>query len=186
MTQPVVPCAAGTRILHMRKIVEERHGAAFLQKALAELPEPLREEYLGASAVSWVPTATEYAVHDAIARALGQEPLAFHEKLLREAMERSFKTLWRILLSFTSDEALIARTPLIYSRTRNVGEMQARLVSPGRAELNLRGYPGIAVRDVRSLSAGLETVLTLTGREGAQVAGTLNGEGAVFQVTWSA
>ncbi len=177
-------CVAGARIVAMRELVEQRHGRAVLDRALRTLPAEVRDEYLNATAVSWVRATTDYSVHDAVAAALGQPAQAFHLALLREGLARSFKTLWKVLLRLTTDNALIARTPTIYKRTRNTGEMQSRLLAPGHAVLELRQYPGITARDGAALAAGLEVVFSLTGRNNARSNVVMVEDGANFEMLW--
>jgi hypothetical protein len=54
----------------------------------------------------------------------------------------------------------------------------------GRAEFVLRQYPGIGPRDIRSIGAGLEVVLSLTGRANARAAARPAPDGATYTVTW--
>jgi hypothetical protein len=174
----VVPSAAGARIVEMRRLVIEEIGLERLNAALAPLPDLLRREYLEATAVSWVACATEYAVHDAIAHAIGEDELQFHDRLLRAAMEKSFKTVWRLLLRFTSDEALI------YAKTRNVGKLTARSSARNKAEIILSGYPHCGFRDVRAIGVGLEAALRLTGRKDVRLHHTMRPDGALYLAEW--
>jgi len=174
---------AGARIMHMRQILQQRYPEA-LERALSKVPSTVREEFLNASSMSWVSTTTDYAVHDAVAQELGREAVPFHEEILREAVDRSFKTLWRILLRFTTDEALVARTPAIYARTRNAGEMTSRLTEKGRAQCVLKNYPSITARDAKSITVGLSVVMTLTGRKNVNIAFQKTDDGAVYTMTW--
>jgi hypothetical protein len=183
---PVVACVAGTRLLAMRAVIVEQYGTAPIASALVNLAPDVRAEYEQMSSIAWVRSSTDYLVHDAIAAVLGLEPLGFHERVLRAAMTRSFKTIWRILLRLTSDEALIARTAGIYRRTRNIGQMVVQGNARGRAEFVLTQYPGIGPRDVRSIGAGLEAVLVLTGRANARAAARESLDGATYTVTWRA
>ena len=180
----MVPSAAGARIVEMRRLVLEEIGLDRLTAALAQLPEAMRREYLEATAVSWVACATEYAVHDAIAHAIGEDELQLHDRLLRAAMEKSFKTVWRLLLRFTSDEALIARTPIIYAKTRNVGRLTARSPARNKAEIILSSYPHCGFRDVRAIGVGLEAALRLTGRKDVRLHHTMRPDGALYLAEW--
>jgi hypothetical protein len=182
----VVACVAGTRILAMRAVIEGQFGTAPVAKALTRVAPDVRAEYEQISSIAWVRASTDYLVHDAIAAALDREPLAFHEEMLRAAMARSFKTIWRVLLRLTSDEALIARTPSIYRRTRNVGQMVVKANARGSAELALSQFPAIGSRDIRSIGVGLEVVLSLTGRTAARAAARPATDGAIYTVTWRA
>jgi hypothetical protein len=170
----------------MRAVIVEQYGTQPIASALVNVPSDVRSEYENMSTIAWVRSSTDYAVHDAIAAVLGLEPLGFHEQVLRQAMARSFKTIWRIFLRMQSDEALIARTPGIYRRTRNIGRMVVQSNAQGRAEFVLTDYPGIGPRDVRSIGAGLEVVLSLTGRANPRVAARPAPDGAIFIVTWRA
>ena len=187
MREPeVVACVAGTRMLAMRAVIKEQFGTGPIAEALTSVAPDVRAEYEQLSSIAWVRASTDYLVHDAIAAVLGREPLAFHEQTLRAAMARSFKTIWRILLRLTSDEALIARTPGIYRRTRNVGQLEVKANARGSAELALTQYPAIGSRDIRSIGAGLEVVLSLTGRAGARAAARPAADGTIYTVTWRA
>ena len=42
------------------------------------------------------------------AKELGRDPLEVRRELVRTALPRTFKTIWRVFLKFTSDEALVA------------------------------------------------------------------------------
>ena len=168
----------------MRAVVEEQFGTAPIERALTRVAPDVRAEYEQLSSIAWVRASTDYIVHDAIAAVLGREPLAFHEQTLRTAMARSFKTIWRVLLRLTSDEALVVRVPGIYRRTRNVGQMVVNASARGSAELALIQYPAIVSRDIRSIGVGLEVVLSLTGRTAARAAARPTADGAIFTVTW--
>jgi hypothetical protein len=168
----------------MRAVIVQQYGTEPIATALANVSSDVRAEYEQMTSIAWVRSSTDYLVHDALAAVLGLEPLGFHEQVLRAAMARSFKTIWRILLRLTSDEALIARTPGIYRRTRNIGEMVVQGNTRGRAEFVLTKYPGIGPRDVRSIGAGLEVVLSLTGRANARATARPALDGATYTVTW--
>ncbi len=176
---------AGARVLKMREVAVERFGEASFERALARLPSDVREQYRGLTSVSWAPTSLDYAVHDALAAEVGLEPVALHEELLREAMSRSFKTLWRLFLSFTSDEALIRRAPAIYARTRNVGDVSIDVVGDRRATVRIAKYPKMTARDARCIGVGLEVVLTLTGRRSARVVESLGVDSATYDLSWT-
>jgi hypothetical protein len=182
----VVACVAGARVLAMRAVISEQFGPSTIDRALVHVAPDVRTEYEQLTSIAWVRSSTDYTVHDAIAAVVGREPLGFHEQMLRAAMARSFKTIWRVLLRLTSDEALIARTPGIYRRTRNVGQMAVQANTRGRAEFELTQYPGIGPRDIRSIGAGLEVVLSLTGRANAHAVARRTLNGAIYTLTWRA
>jgi len=96
------------------------------------------------------------------------------------------RTLWRVLLRFTSAEALITRTPILYARARNIGRLEARTVAPGLAELTLTEWPGASERSIRTLAVSVETILTIAGRRNVKVGWRLTVDGAAYRVSWRA
>lgn len=169
----------------MRQILLETVGQAALDRALATLPADAAREYSAVTALSWVPLTTLAAVIDAVAREVGREPEAFFDGIVRKTTERSFTTLFRVLLHFTTDHALITRTPIIYARTRNVGKLEATIVAPGVARLRLTEWPSIAERNARSIAIGIETVLTLSGRRNVRWTWSRSADGANFELRWA-
>ncbi|MET0595149.1 MAG: hypothetical protein ABW133_20785, partial [Polyangiaceae bacterium] len=100
--------------------------------------------------------------------------------------ERTFKTVWRVMLRFTTDAALIARTPVVYSLSRNIGKLTAKVVTPGKSVVTLTEWPGVSPRHVRTLGISIVTVVTLAGRKDATITSTPTPDGAVFQLSWRA
>ena len=158
--------ATGTLAEFSRAMDTGRAELEAQRQALAE-----KEEAVARDAASWAQmTASEKANASAmrtqmeaaqaealrhrqqlerIATEAGVDPNALFERSLRISSERAFKTIWRVMLRFTSDEALVARTAMIYSRTRDTGELSSRVIAPGRAEVTLRSYPGASMRTLR-------------------------------------
>jgi hypothetical protein len=171
-------------VLDMRWSTEATFGREALQAALAKVTPAAREEYTQANALSWVTYATLAEVHDALAAVTGIEAMALADRLARVTVERSFTTVWRIFLRFTSDEAIIVRTPSFYAKSRNVGAMESRILFPGRSESIVSAFPTIPDRDIVILAASIETVLTLAGRREVQSRGERIAEGARFITRW--
>ena len=178
------PMLAGQAVLDSRWAFERVIGHDALTRALATLPEEIREEYVRATPLRWVSYTTMRAVHDAYARETGEPIERLLDRALPLALERSFTTVWRLLLRFTSDEALIVRTPLLYSRTRSRGTMSARLERPGVGINEVTGWGSIPARDIHALTVSIRAFLTLAGRENVTVVGERTSGGARFRVTW--
>src|SRR5262245_15694853 len=95
------PCAAGAGLVEMRKVCEQLVGAAVVDAALARLPLDRREEYASMTPLSWVRLSTSQLVMDAVAAESGRDPDELYERAVRQGIERSFRTVWRVLLHFT-------------------------------------------------------------------------------------
>jgi hypothetical protein len=181
---PAAPMLAGQAVLDSRWAFEQVIGRDVVARSLASLPEDVRLEYERATPLTWISYATMRAVHDAYARETKEPIERLLDRVLPIAIERSFKTVWRLLLRFTNDEALIARTPLLYSRTRSRGQMTARLERPGVGGCELTGWASIPSRDIHALTISVRTFLQLAGRESVTVVGERTSGGARFRATW--
>jgi hypothetical protein len=178
------PKLSGQAVLDSRWAFEQVLGRETVARALSEVPPSIREQYAGATALTWVPYDVMRIVHDAYGRAAGRPVEALLEDVLPKALERSFATVWRLLLRFTSDEALIARTPLLYTRTRSRGAMTARVVEPGVGVADLTGWASIPQRDIHALSISIRSFLMLAGRANVVVRGERTASGARFHSKW--
>jgi hypothetical protein len=138
------------------------------------------------TALSWVPLATVARVVDVVAAAARVNPERLIDDAVRRAVERTFKTVWRVMLRFTTDAALIARTPVVYSLSRNIGRLGSRMLSPGKAQVTLSDWVGVSARHVRTLGISIATVVTLAGRKDVAVTSTPTLDGAIFHLTWRA
>ncbi|MGE0784297.1 MAG: hypothetical protein AB7S26_01315 [Sandaracinaceae bacterium] len=178
------PKLSGQSVRDIRWAFEQLVGADVVATALARLPDPVREAYGDASPLEWVDYDVVVDAHDAIAREAGTTMEALLEQAVPLAVERAFRTVWRVLVRFTSDAAMIARTPLFYSKTRSKGEMRSELLGPGVAMCELTGWPKVPPRDVRALTLSIETLLRLSAREEVVVTATKSPEGARFDIRW--
>ena len=181
----VEPKVNAAVLLDQVKVMEELAGSATLSRAVESLADEHREEFRGLMPVSWCTVDTANALVESVAREAGRAPSSFQAEVVRTGVERTFKSLWRVILRFTSDEALVRRTPLIYSKTYDRGEMTSRVVRPGRAELELAGWPSPPQLDLEGLATGIETVLRVAGRRDARVSFERRPNGALFVASWT-
>lgn len=174
----------GSGVLARRRAHESKLGAAKVRRVLDTLDPDTRLEFDGATSVSWVRITTIETVSDAMAAEAGSDPESWHDETVRLGVTETFKTVWRVMLRFTSDEALVMRAATMYGKTRNVGRLSARVPQPGRAELSLTEFPNIKHRWARAIAIGIEVVLTLAGRELAVVTSSVHPDGANFIARW--
>ena len=178
------PSAAGATVQGLRRAIEEMVGADVVARALMKVSPEVREEFCSITPLTWVPLTT---VTTAIEQIAAEAHVAYDELMddaVRRAAEQMFRTSWRLLLRITTDHALVARTPMMYSKWRNVGFLESRLVAPGQSEIVLAGWRDISERNVRTLAVAIETVMRLAGRRGVKIDWLRTSDGAKFKAHW--
>lgn len=184
MAAAAQPRVSGAVLLDQIQVMEQLVGAERMSSALAALPDEVQAEIRTLMRVSWCSVESANALLEAVAAEAGRTPSAFQADVVRTGVERTFRSIWRIILRFTGDEALVRRTPLIYSKTYDSGQMDSRIARPGRAELELTGWLSPPQLDLEGLAVGIETVLRVAGRADARVAFDRRRDGAFFVATW--
>ncbi|MCA9616182.1 MAG: hypothetical protein H6721_19335 [Sandaracinus sp.] len=179
-----VPRANGALIAKERELMERLVGAATVRTALTTVPEDVRASYEGLTALTKIPTAHVETVYYAIATVAGRDPLELHREVVRAAVEDALRTMWRLLLRFTSDDAIIRRTPLFFARGLSRGELSARMTNRGEAEIRLTGWPGVSLMQLNGISAAIEAVLLCAGRRQVRVEAQRTLDGGRFEARW--
>jgi hypothetical protein len=172
----------GAVLLEQRRVMREIAGAEVFDRVLAELPPDVRREYEGLSVLSWCRHSTATEVTQQVGRALGRRPEAWQAEVVRSGIERTFRGVWRVLLRIGSDEALIRRTALFYSKACDRGRLRADSVGPGHVRLTLSEWPDIPELDLIALATGIETVLRVVGRNAVVITWTREPPLVVFTV----
>lgn len=180
----VPPSAAGTTVRGLRRALEEIVGVNVVAAALNKVPPPIREEFDPLTPMTWVPLTTVNTVIEQVAAEAHASMDELYDDAVRRAAEQMFRTSWRLLLRITTDSALVARTPVLYSKWRNIGYLESHHIGPGHSEILLGGWPGISERNVRTLGVAIETVLRLAGRRAVKIEWTRNADGAKFKANW--
>jgi hypothetical protein len=178
------PSAAGATIQVLRRVLEDIVGVNVVVSALKKLPTKVREEFDPVTPMTWVPLTTSNMAVEYIAAEACRNSDDLMDEAVRRAAEQMFRTSWRLLLRLTTDHALIARTPVLYSKWRNIGMLESNLLAAGRSEILLRGWPGVSERNVRTLAVSIETVLRLAGRRAVRIEYTRNADGARYVAFW--
>jgi hypothetical protein len=138
----------------------------------------------GALHGSWIPLGDAEAALARLAEVTGRDAAALHVDLARVSIERAFKTFWRLLLRFTTDEALVSRTPVIFGKAYNRGRLVPRIPEPGRGEVTLVDWPNAPEWPLRGTRIGIETVLKVASRRDVRVEGKRTPTGAQYLATW--
>jgi hypothetical protein len=181
---PSEPSFSGTVVLNYRWAIEQLFGAEVLDRALARIDPEVRERYETVTHLSWVPCDQVFLVQSAIAEEVGLSMRELDERAAPLSVERSLTTVWRVFLRLTSDEALFARAPLLYARSRSAGTLSARVLGPGAAELVVRGWPRMPERYASSLALGVAAVLRVAGRRAVRVDPSSTPDGARLIARW--
>ncbi len=181
---PLGACNSGVSVLDTHRALVEMVGTDAIERALARVPATIATEYRELLAVSWMPIANVEKIYREIAREAGITLEELQLESVRRGVERTVRGAWKMLLRITTDEALIKRTPLIYSRAFNVGTLTARTMEPGRALLELTGFPEIPDFSLLALVGGIEGILRCAGRKEATVTYVRTAEGATLEARW--
>lgn len=179
-----IPKASGALIAKERKVLEELVGEEVVTEALAGLPPDVRDEYETITSLTKIPTATVERVYEAVAERAGRDVFRMHRDVVRLGVEQALKSIWRVLLRFTGDEALVRRTPLFFNRGLSKGKLEAKMVGPGKAELRLTGWARVSELQINGIAAATEAVLTCAGRHSVHVESHRTLDGACLIATW--
>jgi hypothetical protein len=178
------PAISGSLVIQHRKILATVVGEDALARAFATLSASDRQALDEVTVLTYVPITAAEALFAAVGREVGRDVPSLHEQVSRTSLEQNLKTIWRLLLRFTSDEALIARTPVIFSKAFPQGQIRPRIVSPGRAEIRVEHWPDMPEYAIRGTRVAVETVLRLAGRSSVKLSTDRTSDGVVYGATW--
>jgi hypothetical protein len=178
------PTITGTLVSTHLELLGGRFGAAEVAQCIDGLPNEFRREMQGVIAAGWVPVRAYDAFYRAFAERVGIDVAELHTETSRQSVERTFKTIWRLLLRFTADQALISRTPILYSRAYSKGKLKAAFPAAGIAEIELEGWPDTPDIVLRGTRIAVETVLRLSGRNAVKLTVERAPDGAKIHATW--
>ena len=112
----------------------------------------------------------------------GQVFVGGHE--VSAASERTFATLWRMLLRVGGPRFVMTRAPVVYAKTYDTGAMESGEVGESGGRFVLRGWPEVPEFVLRGLRAGMTVALENVGRSGVRIDSTRTADGAVFTASW--
>jgi hypothetical protein len=180
----VTPSLAGTSVVHFMSAIRSQYGEDALRRGLARLEPAARTILEEASPMGWIPMDVVGQAVDLWAAEAGVTGEELTRLGVRLATKESFNTVFKIFLRLNTDEALIARTPLIYAKTRNIGHLAVEEATTGAARLVLTEWPDVTERQLLSIATAIETLLEITGRTNPSVKGRRVEGGGVFVLRW--
>lgn len=178
------PSISGPLACGLRDVAAELVGAEVVGRALDRLSAEHRTRYQTATAVEWMPIDVMEEAFSAIAGELETDVASLHERVATVSIERTFRTVWRMLLRLTTDKALVSRTPSVFARSYNRGRLVAEIPRPGRGEITLLDWPNVPPWPQRATRIGIATVLRLAGRNDVRVDLAPTATGARYVATW--
>ncbi len=171
-TQPIAPpnSSQETRVFGMvmieqRRVIERMLGQAGYQRALSRLSEERRSEYTTLGMFSWCRTSTVAAFMIEGAREAELDPSEFTARVVREGFGRVMRTVWRLFMSFSSDEAIVRRAATVYTKAIDRGRAVASVEAPGHLVLEISDWPDIHALDIVAMASGIEAALEVAGRK---------------------
>ncbi len=179
-----VPCVSGALASGLRDALTELVGPERVELALTRVDAEERHRWESTTPVGWLPLHVLEHVFGEVARDLGRDIGDLHVEVARISIERTMRTLWRLLLRLTSDSALVSRTPLIFAKSYNRGRLEAKMPVGGQAEIQLFDWPDAPEWPLRATRIGIETVLRIAGRKDVRVRCTRTSSGALYAANW--
>ncbi len=167
-----------------RIAVGELWGEEVVRRGLATLDPESRLSVEQAAALLWVPIEVQARAIDAWTAAAGVEFEELVDRAVRRSTQRNMSTVLRAFVRFTSDAAIMARAPLLYSKIRNAGKLTTDYRGPGVARAYLTEWQGGTDKQMFSLSISIEALLEVAGRDHARCKFKRTSDGAMFDVTW--
>jgi len=184
VTPPATPRVSGAVILTQLETLEKLYGRETYVRALAQLPEEARRDVEELLAIGWIAASTAQRLKDTLGALVGRTSEEIQVQVVRASLGQIINVFWRFLLRHVSDDALVKRTPLLYSKTFDRGELVARVIGPGHASFELLGWPDVSDYDLLGLATGIAFVLEHTGRVGAASTWSRSGGRVLLEASW--
>jgi hypothetical protein len=178
------PCVSGTVVRNNGAAFASLLGEDVVREAFAV--DPRFAFWQEATGIEWIDAELVADSVLSLARTVGREAEALNAAATRLGTAQSFRTVWRVLLRFTSNEALIARSSVLYSRAFDTGRIEYEQASDGRGVLRLLDWTDPPRIHMIGLAAGIETMLRLSGRATATTLYRPRGREHLFEVSTAA
>lgn len=173
-------CMSGAVMTTGRDVTRQIIGTLAYERALGAVPAHVAAEYRRVTPLTWVPLAIVEPVIHAMGEAAGRDPMDLQDEVARVTVERSLRSIWRVFLRLTSNEALLSRVPVIYSKSYNRGRLSTSFPRPDRAIVELTAWPNAPQHILRSTRVGLEATFQAAGRPSARVSLERTSTGALY------
>lgn len=180
-----VPSLSGAVFLRNVEFFRKEVGGDAVDRAFASLSREQRDRLNAAVPAAWLWATDVDDLYYAIAEAAGRDLLSFYSDVVRQGIEQTLRSVWRVLIRLSGPRALLLRAPIVYGRGHSAGTIVPKILEPGRARAVLTGWPGMSDLRRVGVAAGIETLLSVAGRRDTKVEFEATDDGAIFQVSWS-
>lgn len=184
MDDDAVPSLSGAIVLRNIESFRRLVGTDAVDRGFDALPEAQRARLMAAVPAAWIATEDVDDLYAAIAEEAGMELMSIYPTVVRDGVEQTLRSVWKVLLRVTTPRALLKRAPLVYGRSHSIGTAAPTVLGPGRARVDLTGWPGMSNMRRVGVATGIETLLAVAGRKNPKAAFEATDEGAIFHLTW--
>ncbi len=182
----IVPALSGALYLSTDKVFRQVVGDEAVDQAFASLSREQQGILESAVPAAWIPFAVVDAYYEAIARSAQRDLMPLFSEVVRQGVSQTLRSVWKILIRFTTDRALLSRTPVIYKRGHSIGAIKTTIDAPGTATVVLSGWPGVPELRRLGVAVGIKAVMDVAGRRDVTVRYDGTDDGAIYHVRWHA
>ena len=180
------PCLSGAVFLNNLKVFRERFGDDVVARAIDGLTEAQRAEVDAAVSAAWLRAETIDATYVAICKEADVNLRKTYGEVVRAGVQKTLRSVWKLLLRLTTDAALLARTPAIYERGHSVGKLRSEIRRPGDARIWLTDWPDASDLRLQGVAYGIWATLEVAGRSDIDVTWDRTPDGAEYYARWKA
>jgi len=180
-----VPSLSGAVFLRNVEFFRKEVGSAPVESAFASLPQAQRDRLHAAVPAAWLWATDVDDLYYGIANEADRELLSFYSDVVKQGIEQTLRSVWKVLIRLSSTRALLQRAPIVYGRGHSAGTLVPKVVGPGQARAVLTGWEGMSDLRRVGVATGIETFLAVAGRRDTKVEFQATADGATFNVTWT-
>src|SRR5688500_8472763 len=102
------PSLSGVNVVFVRELLLEKLGREGVERVKQALHADASERYFGDTSIDWVPVDDVNLMNTKAAEVARMTVMEFTVTMARLSVERTLHSLWRVLLRFTTDQAIVA------------------------------------------------------------------------------
>ena len=178
------PRLSGAILTDQLVVMRNRFGAPLVDRAVESLSFEDQHEVRSLTSIGWTTAALACRLKTAVAQEAKMEPLELQRWVVQEGVRKTVNGVWKLLARLVSDDQLIKRAPLLYSKTFDRGVMTVTVPRSGQAIAQIVGWPAIPEFDIVGLLAGIEAVFASFDRPKTRGTFERTTDGVIFRIDW--